>query len=75
MTRALVMVLAMAFHLVTIVVVCIILGEYLDQRLPLGSWSWLAITFVGGIILIAHNYYVFFKFLLQQEKNKSEGDG
>ena len=74
MTRALVMVLAMAFHLVSIVVVCIILGEYLDQRLPLASLSWLAITFVVGIILIAQNYYVFFKFLLKQEKDK-RGDG
>ena len=75
MTRALVMVLAMAFHLVSIVVVCIVLGEYLDQHLPLGSLSWLAITFVVGIVLIAQNYYVFFKFLLKQEKDKSEGDG
>ena len=75
MTRALVMVLAMAFHLVSIVVVCIILGDYLDQRVPLESWSWLAITFIGGILLIAQNYYVFFKFLLRQEKSKSEADG
>ncbi len=75
MTRALVLVLALSFHLISIVVVCIFVGNYLDRHVPLASVSWLAITFIVGIILIAQNYYVFFKFMLRQEKNKDEHDG
>lgn len=74
MTRALMLVLALSFHLVSIVVVCIVLGNYLDHRIPLASVSWLAVTFILGIILIAQNYYVFFKFMLRQEQNKDEHD-
>lgn len=74
MTRALVLVLALSFHLVSIVVVCIVVGDYLDRRVPLASVSWLAITFILGIILIAQNYYVFFKFMLRQERSKDEHD-
>ena len=66
--RALVLVLGMSLHLVSIVVVCIVLGEYLDGRWPLASVSWLAVTFIVGIIIIIQNYYVFFKFVLKQEK-------
>ena len=74
MTRALVLVLALSFHLISIVVVCIFVGDYLDRRAPLTSISWLAITFIVGIILIAQNYYVFFKFMLRQEKGKDAHD-
>ena len=75
MTRALVLVLALSFHLISIVVICIFVGNYLDRHAPLASVSWLAITFIVGIILIAQNYYVFFKFMLRQEKNKNEHNG
>lgn len=74
MTRALVLVLALSFHLVGIVVICIFLGDYLDRRVPMASVSWLAITFILGILLIAQNYYVFFKFMLRQERDRNEHD-
>ena len=74
MARALMLVLALSFHLVSIVVVCIFVGDYLDRHEPLTSVSWLAITFVVGIMLIAQNYYVFFKYMLRQEKHKDEHD-
>lgn len=74
MTRALMLVLALSFHLVSIVVVCIFVGDYLDRQAPLPSVSWLAITFVVGIMLIAQNYYVFFKYMLRQEKSQDEHD-
>ncbi len=74
MTRALMLVLALSFHLVAIVVACIFVGDYLDRQVPLASVSWLAITVIVGIILIAQNYYVFFKFMLRQEKSQDEHD-
>ena len=74
MTRALMLVLALSFHLVSIVVICIFVGDYLDRQVPLAAVSWLAMTFIVGIILIVHNYYVFFKFMLRQEKDKDEHD-
>ncbi len=74
MTRALLLVLALSFHLVSIVVVCIFVGDYLDRRAPLAALSWLAITFVVGILLIAQNYYVFFRYMLRQEKKGRDDD-
>ena len=74
MTRALLLVLALSFHLVSIVVVCILVGDYLDRHAPLASVSWLALTFVVGIALIIQNYYVFFKFMLRQEQSKDGHD-
>ena len=74
MTRALLLVLALSFHLVSIVVVCIFVGDYLDRHAPLASISWMALTFILGIVLIVQNYYVFFKFMLRQERSKDEHD-
>ena len=82
MTRALMLVLALSFHMTSIVIACIFVGEYLDRRVPLASLSWLVITTAACLVLIFHNYYVFFRYMLrreerklQQEKHKDEHDG
>ncbi|MDE3270161.1 MAG: hypothetical protein OYH77_07745 [Pseudomonadota bacterium] len=63
MTKALTLVLVLSFHLIAIVIGCIYLGVHLDQHYPLASISWLAITLIAGLLLIAQNYYLLFRYL------------
>ena len=68
MARALFLVLALTFHTCAIVVSAIVLGKYLEQKIPL-TFTWLAVTFPVAIILIIHNYYVFFRYLAKKDKS------
>lgn len=72
MTKALMLVLALSFHLVAIVIGCIYLGVYLDQRYPIAEISWLAITLIVGLMVIAHNYYMLFRYLHSRQESSAE---
>ena len=72
MTKALMLVLALSFHLVAIVVGCIYLGVHLDQHYPSARISWLAITLIAGLLVIAHNYYMLFRYLQNRQESSAE---
>ena len=72
MTKALMLVLALSFHLVAIVIGCIFLGVHLDQHYPLANISWLAITLIAGLLLIAQNYYMLFRYLQRTQGSSAK---
>lgn len=68
-TRGLAFLLSVQFQAVLFLAAAWYGAEFLNEKYPM-EFDWLTITIILALILIAHSFYVVFKFLIQKEKQE-----